>query len=150
MTTDNHASVRTLSDQSGLSHVARANTVNLLPYRIAAGLFIVFMAGFIYLADTRQHLSWLQLIYTVPYADKLGHLLLYGTLAFLVNVAGNAAQLQFGRWRFLTGSLIVMIATVLEECSQLFIRGRSFDWWDLAADAVAILVGGWLAKRLLR
>lgn len=38
------------------------------------------------------------------------------------------------------------ILVTIEEISQLFIRGRTFDWTDLIADFLGIFIMGELAK----
>jgi VanZ family protein len=86
----------------------------------------------------------------VPAGDKWGHFLLFGGLAFLANVAMNGRRIRWGSLTMLKGSVVVLIPTVLEEFSQIFFRSRTFDLLDLVADFVGILLGGWLAGRVLR
>ena len=47
----------------------------------------------------------------------------------------------------LLGSVAVLILAAAEEVSQLYIPGRSFDLFDLAADALGIWFLGRLPRR---
>ena len=87
---------------------------------------------------------WLRYI---PWGDKLGHFLLMGGLAFLLNLS-----LGLRRWRpyqldLLLGSLVVALAATAEEISQYWLTNRRFDPWDLAADLAGILCFDLLARR---
>jgi len=84
-----------------------------------------------------RHLSW---------ADKLGHFVLIGTLAFLVNLALRARRWRLGRLSGLEGSLWISVAVVLEEISQHWMTYRAFELADLVADFLGILVFGQLAR----
>jgi VanZ family protein len=86
----------------------------------------------------------------IPAGDKCGHFVLFGSLAFLANAAMNGARFQLGSFTILKGSLFVLIPTVLEEFSQIFVSTRSFDLFDLAADFLGIFLGGLVAVLLLR
>jgi VanZ family protein len=46
----------------------------------------------------------------------------------------------------LVGTIIVLFVVTIEEVSQIFIRGRSFDLGDLAADFLGIIAFGELAR----
>lgn len=75
--------------------------------------------------------------------DKVGHLLVYGGLAFL-------AVTFFGhrhRWRVIIGLLVV---ASLEELSQRTLPRRSFDLGDLAMNIVGISIFGLAAVALAR
>jgi hypothetical protein len=82
----------------------------------------------------------------LSWADKLGHFLLIGTLAFLVNLALGARRWNLGRFSGLRGSLWISVAVVLEEISQHWMKYRAFELADLAADFLGILVFGQLAR----
>ena len=86
--------------------------------------------------------------YTVPGGDKLGHFLLIGTLAFLVNASLGARRTRIGPLQPLLGSLLVALVVTAEEFSQIFLVHRSFDLLDLTADFVGILILGRLAAFL--
>jgi VanZ family protein len=46
----------------------------------------------------------------------------------------------------LLGSLIVLAIVTVEEVSQIFVQGRSFDAGDLLADGAGILIFGEIAR----
>jgi len=47
---------------------------------------------------------------------------------------------------YLLGSLIVLVIVTIEEISQIFIRGRTFDVGDLVADAAGVIIFGEIAR----
>jgi polysaccharide biosynthesis protein VpsQ len=113
-------------------------------------VFIAFMLALVWAADSGRGQSLWTITQRIPAGDKVGHLILYGILTFLVNVTLRAGEIRVGRLRFLRGSFYVLALSVLEELSQLFLPNRSCDVGDLASDLVAILLGGWLARGLVR
>ena len=48
-------------------------------------LFALFLILIIVLADTGR-LGMLAIVYQIPYADKVGHFVLYGILTLLINL----------------------------------------------------------------
>ena len=114
------------------------------------GLFVLFVARLIYLADMGRGHRFFFWAAHIPAGDKVAHAFLFGTLALLANVAMDAARFQWGKITVLKGSLLVLIPTVIEEFSQLHFRSRSFDLFDLLADVIGISIGGWLAVMLDR
>lgn len=117
--------------------------------KIALFAFALFMVGLVALADSGHGSQFFRMANRVPAGDKIGHFLLFGTLSFLVNLVLRAVEIQFGRICVLKGSSAVLFVATLEELSQLFMRSRSFDFADLAADILGIWLFGWLAKKYL-
>ena len=78
-------------------------------------------------------------------ADKVGHFLLFGSLAFLLNMAFNCRRYRLFDKEVLFGSMIVICVVALEEISQIFIATRTFDITDLMYDGMGIFLGGYLA-----
>jgi VanZ family protein len=119
-----------------------------------AGLYAAVIVAIIVIADGRATYRWLRPIRALPYGDKIAHFCLMGGLSFVVNWALDGRRVAWGRWRFLMGSLLVAALVALEEFSQLFIRYRTFDVDDLAADFAGIFLFGrlalWLAERRFR
>jgi VanZ family protein len=76
-----------------------------------------------------------------PPADKIGHLVGYGGLAFF----GVAF---FGRTRRLRVMFSLLVAATLEELSQRAFPTRTFDLGDLAMNVVGIVVFGAAAAAL--
>ncbi len=117
--------------------------------KIIAVIYIFVLAGIIFLADSRgtSYFSFLRLL---PFGDKIGHFCLMGTFSFVVNMALNARSLRVWKLNYLLGSLIVLIVVTLEEFSQLFVRGRTFDLMDLLADAAGIVIFGEFAHLIVK
>ncbi len=84
----------------------------------------------------------------LPYGDKIGHFLLMGFFSFLLNLALNSKTVSAWKFNYLLGSLIVFVVVTIEEFSQIFVRGRTFDWGDLAADFCGIFIFGEIARFL--
>ena len=84
--------------------------------------------------------------YNRPGMDKLGHMVLMGTLAYLVNRSVRTARPEWAGARWLSkATVVVLVLVTLEEFSQMWLPHRTFEWWDLAADYVGILVFGGLS-----
>lgn len=84
-----------------------------------------------------------------PGGDKLGHFGLMGGLALMFDRACRKRDVQLGRLRVPLAPAIVAALVFLEELSQLWLPGRrTFDWLDLAADALGIASCVWLGRRM--
>ena len=118
--------------------------------KILLVVYVFVLAVIIFLADRKGTSYLLKFVGDIPFGDKIGHFCLMGGLAFLLNLVLNAKTFSFLKINWLIGSLIVFIVVTLEECSQIFIRGRTFDWGDLAVDYLGILIFGELAKLICR
>jgi polysaccharide biosynthesis protein VpsQ len=104
--------------------------------KILTVCYVCVLAGIIFVADTKSTRYVLKFVGNIPFGDKLGHFFLIGIFAFLLNLSLDCRKV----WRVLIGSLIVLAIVTLEEFSQIFIRGRSFDLTDLVADFLGILI----------
>ena len=118
--------------------------------RVVTIVFLLFILLIIGLAN-QGNIAWFSAIETaIPFADKIGHFVLIGGLALLVNLSLNGRTVQlFGR-KILLGSLIVLIPITLEEISQLVLIHRTFDLVDLSADYLGIFAAGLLATSMLQ
>ena len=83
-----------------------------------------------------------------PGSDKIGHFVLIGASAGLLNLALGLRTVRWFGHAWLLGSALVGVACTLEEVSQIWLPSRSFDLLDLAGDYTGILFFGWLAKRV--
>ena len=110
-------------------------------------LFSLFVLIVIVGADLGLLGLVVQLIHRVPAFDKVAHAVLIGTLAWLLNQGLRWRQVNIRQRRWLLGSLIVGVAFTLEECSQAWIPGRSFDLGDLAANWTGVWLAGLLRRR---
>jgi hypothetical protein len=112
---------------------------------IVAGGFFSFILWIIYLANTGGHSVFFDLIKHVPYGDKVGHMLLFGLLTYVVNLALLSRHFCIGRLPLYYGAVLVSIFVLSEEISQGFIPSRTLDIIDLVADAVGIILFSYLS-----
>lgn len=115
--------------------------------------FVLFTSGFIsliILADSGHAGGLWSFIASIPGGDKLGHLVLVGTLSVLLNLLLENRRAPFPCNRIMLGSLILIIATTLEEASQAWIPHRNFDLFDALANIVGALCGEGLLRMLPR
>ncbi len=110
-------------------------------------LYFGVIALIIFLADRGESQFIFTWIRSIPGGDKVGHFLLIGGLAFVANYSLSCREFNIGKKSFLLGSAAVLFLAVLEEFSQLFIRYRTFDLWDLTFDFLGIWILGRLSKR---
>jgi VanZ family protein len=118
--------------------------------KILAGIYILFLAAIIFLVSRRETQPLFRFIYHIPWGDKIGHFCLMGGFSFLLNLALRARTVKIRRVNLLLGSLIVLLVVTIEEFSQIFVRGRTFDLGDLAFDFAGIVLLGEAARWLIR
>ncbi len=99
--------------------------------------FAAFIGLLSILADTRN-LGPLMMAYDFPYGDKIGHIVLYGTLTLLVNLAVYQLRGRSSTRSVLTVSGVMLMLVSLEELSQLMFPARTVDWLDLAASYIGV------------
>jgi VanZ family protein len=77
--------------------------------------------------------------------DKLVHIGMFAswTLALYYDFRNKSLRYPFV---FVIGMLFSLFTEIL----QVFIEGRTFDWYDLGADAVGIIVGIIMSKPILK
>lgn len=92
------------------------------------------------MADTGQHSIFFDLVKTIPYGDKVGHVFLFGFLTLGLNTATRFKTAGIGRIRLFVGTALVSLFVLAEELSQQFFSSRSFDLNDLFADAIGIII----------
>jgi polysaccharide biosynthesis protein VpsQ len=118
--------------------------------KILLVVYVFVLAVIIFLADRKGTSYLLNFVGNIPFGDKIGHFCLMGGFSFLLNLVLDARTINLWKINYLLGSLIVLIVVTLEECSQIFIRGRTFDLGDLFFDYLGILLFGELARFILR
>ena len=79
---------------------------------------------------------------SVPGGDKLHHLLAYATLMLMWTLA--LSPLTFQR-QAQTAAVLVLMG-LLVECAQGLTAYRFFEWADVAANSVGVMIG-WIAAR---
>lgn len=110
-----------------------------IAFVLLAVTFTLFMATVVVLADMRS-LGFLHVMYSFPNGDKASHLLLYGTLTLLVDLAlfHLLPRRDPVSLTVMAGSIIAVIVSV-EEVSQLLFSSRNADWKDLLASCLGIV-----------
>ncbi len=113
-------------------------------------LFALFIILVIILADT-GHLGILAYINRIPHADKVGHFVLYGILAFLINLTlfrslpPERSRGSSRKWIAVASGLILALLIGLEEFSQQYFATRTFSLADLGASYLGLIFFSWLA-----
>ncbi len=83
--------------------------------------------------------------------DKLKHFGAYFVLSillgFTIHLQNKFPQVS-KKWILFT-LLITSIYGLFDEVHQIFIPGRTFDWWDLVADVVGSIIGIFLVKLII-
>jgi VanZ family protein len=118
--------------------------------KITLYVYVFILAVITFLADWNGTAYLLDLVMYVPFGDKIGHFLLAGIFSFLLNMVLGARKVSLGRIRYLTGSLIVLMIVTIEEISQIFVGGRTFDWSDLFFDYLGVYLFGEIARVICR
>lgn len=87
-------------------------------------------------------------IFSLPNLDKIVHVILFGmnVLFWGWHFASSGKTTPALRWKFISATAVMILLGVIMEYVQLyFIPNRSFDTWDIVADAAgAVLAGIWL------
>ena len=111
-------------------------------------LFATFIGLIILLADT-GNLGILDLTNSIPHFDKVGHFVLYGILALLVNLTLFRSFPQKGRvWIAVASGLLLGLLIGLEEWSQQLFVNRTFSLADLTASYLGVIFFAWVAVKI--
>jgi polysaccharide biosynthesis protein VpsQ len=113
---------------------------------LPAVAFFSFLIWVIVAADSGRQNYFLQLAASLPYGDKIGHVLLFAALALLLNFATKARQLAVGPVRLYLGVVLTLGFALLEEGSQLLFPARSFELLDILADLLGVTLATLLTK----
>ncbi len=112
--------------------------------------WLVFILAVIFCADRHWLTPVYRFIAAYPGSDKIGHFVLIGGMAGLLNLSLGLRSVRVLGWAWLLGGVIVGVACTVEEVSQIWIPWRTFDLLDLAGDYAGIVFFGWLAKVVAR
>ena len=116
--------------------------------RTTAFAFILFFISIIVIADRGEGALWWSFLDRIPCGDKVGHLVLVGTLSLLCNLAIPSPPCA-GLWRFITlTTLVLLVLLSLEELAQAFIPTRTCDLFDWLADLAGLALGQMAATGL--
>ena len=112
---------------------------------VAVGLVLL---AIVVAADRRALPELLQRVYAFPGGDKLGHVVLFGGLAFVAALGFPRATPVAGV-RLPLSALIVAVVVTVEEATQAWFPGRTSSLLDLLASYVGIAIGA-AAARIVR
>lgn len=107
---------------------------------LVSTLFFFFIGYISYAASTGRALLFFELLERIPMGDKLVHVVLMGTLAFLLNLMLGGRTFSINGVPILLGSCIAVGFVTIEEFSQIYIPLRNFDWIDLIANYTGIIL----------
>jgi len=115
--------------------------------RALALLYAALLLSIVGLADVGVLGPLVRGLHAVPLGDKICHLVLATGLGYFAASFPRAPAITIARMRLSSATLLVVVVAALEEISQQFIPGRTYDLRDLAADFAGIAIGTALASR---
>jgi polysaccharide biosynthesis protein VpsQ len=117
--------------------------------KTAAVLSVLFLLYIAWAADTGHMPPVLRHLYDYPNGDRVGHVVVYGTLAFLLHLAFPGTRQWFRRPIPVAVASLFVFGTA-EEFSQGLFPRRTPDAIDLFCTWLGIAVGYLLARRWAR
>lgn len=114
--------------------------------KIAAAAFLLFVVLIILAADSGHMPDFLRRLYDFPGGDRVGHVILYGILAFLL-ASAFPRPLKIARKSIPIVSVALLIFAAAEECSQALFSTRTPDLIDLLCSGLGVCLGSWIASR---
>jgi hypothetical protein len=108
------------------------------------------LLGIVVAADLGALRPLVRGLHAVPLGDKLCHFVLATGLGIAAAALPDARKGALRRLPIPLATLVVALVAALEELSQRFIPGRTFDLADMAADGFGIALGTLLALRFVR
>jgi VanZ family protein len=112
-------------------------------------LYCIFIVAVLLVADLGLMPNISALLQGYSGLDKVGHFILVGILAWLLNSAFRLGQLKLGRLRIFVGTIVVVTVVTLEEVAQLWIHTRRFELIDLLAGYLGIATAEIALRRQL-
>ncbi|MEO8354420.1 MAG: VanZ family protein [Chloroflexota bacterium] len=111
-------------------------------------LFTMFILLIIVAADAGVLSRYLGFLHHFPFGDKVGHFILYGILALLINLTFyRAFPDQSRKLLAVKCGLILILLIGLEEFSQQYFASRSFDLVDLSFSYMGVVCFSWVAVK---
>ncbi len=117
---------------------------------IPAVLFFCFIAWIVAQANRGSANIFFNVVSWLPYGDKIGHFVLYGLLAMLMNIALKHKTVRLLGRAFLLGSSSVIAFAILEELTQLFIPTRTADFIDMFCSLLGVFAFSYASKWYLQ
>lgn len=112
--------------------------------------YLMFLSLVIVLKNMNLTNSIFGMLKDIPHIDKFGHFFLYGLLTYLMSFALNHRSLKLRTIRMPLAPVIMLIATFMEECSQITQEFRTFSLLDMLAITVGIMCFGYWAIRVTK
>lgn len=85
-----------------------------------------------------------------PLADKVLHFILFGLIAFWLNLWLNGRKVRLAGWTLPLALLIAGGGALIEESLQFFSPLRSLDIVDLSSNLAGLIFFWWLSQRILQ
>ena len=101
-------------------------------------LFFFFICWVTLEANLDQYNTFIMLGRKIPGGDKIGHFLVYGIMALLLNYSLRFARVSILKMAVYTGSIVVLGFAIIEEFTQLAFESRTFDYADMVSDIAGI------------
>jgi VanZ family protein len=89
----------------------------------------------------------------IPNFDKFVHVVLFGGLTLLFCFPFLKIRFSFNKKRIIfirISILMILWGFIIELIQKFFVTGRSFEWLDLLADSVGVLIAFWISSRLIK
>ena len=120
-----------------------------LAWRRLALAFALILVLIVLIADLGLGGEAFAFIWSLPYADKIGHFTLFGVLSLLVSLGFPTRRVRL-LWLFpiLKSSLFLMVFIIIEEATQIPLANRNFSLLDLTADFAGVYLFGELGAFL--
>lgn len=112
-------------------------------------IYTAFIIWTIIIVNSGGSNSAISLVRSLPYGDKIGHFIVMGCLALLINLSLQYKMVNIVKFSAPLGSLLVLTVVVLEEFTQMTNINRTFDVFDLAADLAGISFFSYFGFKLL-
>jgi VanZ family protein len=117
--------------------------------KVAALSFLLLILLLIASADAGRMPVIIQRMHDFPNGDRVGHVVLYGILAFLLTRA-FPRRFLLGRLPIPITFIVLVVFTTAEEWSQACFAARTADAIDLVCSYVGLAIGSWAASRRSR
>ena len=97
-------------------------------------------------ADLGKMPALLRALYDFPQGDRVGHVVLFTSLATVLSIAFPRA-IRMGPVKVPVSIIALFVFASVEECSQSLFPSRTADIYDLACTYLGIVVGTFAVHR---
>ena len=117
-------------------------------WSLISGLYLTIFLTILVLAYTGRLPT--HLLMGIPYADKIGHVVLYCIAAYVGHRVLKHRHIMLLGLSLPLFPMLFGVFTIVEEVGQGFAPHRTFDGVDLVASLIGVWLGYWLAERRMR